>query len=371
MITRRGVSKGILGSAGYTVLANAGLTVTATAARKKTRYAFLGLGFFASYVAPRVQASPHSEIKALISSDPAKAKEWADRYSVSEEQIYDYSQIGQLADNDEIDAVYIATPVGTHARFAVAALNAGKHVLVEKTMAASVEEATQMIEAARRNNRKLMVAYRARFEPFNREAIRYATEQVLGKVSSISAHKGFFIGDRLGKNSWRTSRALAGGGALVDIGVYSVQACRYIAGAEPLEVSAFIHNTPGDDRFREVEENLSFMMRFSDGILATGSASWGYALQNHYTVGAQRGSYRLAPASSNENLRMFVNTMQPRETTEIFLRNIDQIDAEFAHFSSCITNDENPVVPAEEGVRDLQVIEALYRSAKENRPISL
>lgn len=371
MITRRRLNKSLIAAAGTATFASPGLNLASAALPRRTRYAFLGLGFFSGYVAPRVHASKHSEIAALISSDPQKARRWADRYSVPENRIYGYDQMADLSNADDIDAVYIATPVGTHAKFAIEALNAGKHVLVEKTMAASTEEATQMIEAAKRNNRQLMVAYRARFEPFNQEAIRYAHEAILGKVSSITAHKGFNIGNRLGKNNWRISRALAGGGALVDIGVYSIQACRYIAGTEPVEVSALIHNTPGDSRFDEVEEHLSFMMRFKEGVLATGSASWGYGLQNYYKVGAEEGSFELSPATSNENLRMFVNTLKPRKRAEVFLRNTDQIGAEFSHFSECIQTNKPPIISAEEGLRDLAVIEALYESARTGCTVSL
>ena len=216
-----------------------------------------------------------------------------------------------------------------------------------------------------------MVAYRARYEPYNQKAIQFARERTYGKVNSIAAHKGFFIGDKLGKDNWRINRKLAGGGALVDIGVYSVQACRYIAGAEPIEVSAFSHSESGDQRFAEVEEQLSFMLRFPQGLLATGSASWNYSLQNYYTVGATDASYTLDPATSNTNLRMEVTQMEPRVKAEHLLRNIDQIAAEFDHFSSCIVSGEEPLTNGEEGIKDLKVIRALYRSAAQNKPVKV
>ncbi len=371
MLTRRSFTKVAASAAGLIALAPKGLAAPEAPNRRKIRYAVAGLGSFASYVAPRIHASRHSAITALVSSDAAKATSWAADYGVPDSCLYDFDAICALADNDQVDAVYIATPVGTHARYAIAALEAGKHVMVEKTMAATTADAQAMIDAARKNNRKLMVAYRARYEPFNKQAMAFAREQTFGRVTSIAAHKGFLIGDRLGKKQWRTKRALAGGGALTDIGIYSIQACRTIAGAEPVEVSAFAHSNPGDERFKEVEQSLSFMLRFKDGLLATGSASWDYALQNDYRVGAERGSYELAPATSNLNLRLFVNTREPRARTERFLRNIDQIDAEFAHFADCIHEGREPDTPGEEGLKDLRVIEALYRSAREGRPVLL
>ncbi len=337
----------------------------------KVGYAIVGLGFFASYVVPRVLKSDHSKVVAFVSSDRSKAKTWAQRYGVDEKSVYDYSEFDTIATNPEIDAIYVATPVGTHAEFALKAFQAGKHVLTEKTMASSVAECQEMIQAAKKADKKLMVAYRARYESYNKQMIEFARQESYGKVSSIAAHKGFNIGDKLGKNKWRTKKALAGGGALVDIGIYSIQACRYIAGVEPTEVSGFIHNTEGDERFNEVEENVSFMLRFPNGILATGSASWSYSLQNRYRVGAANGYFELEPATSNGNLRMTVKETDPTFIGERFFPNIDQIAAEFDHFSQCILNDEDPLTHGEEGLKDLKVIEAIYQSAKTNTVVKL
>jgi predicted dehydrogenase len=336
---------------------------------KTVGYAILGLGSFAGYVAPRIAHSSKSRITALISSDSAKAKEWALKYNVPEKHIYTYDNLEAIRQNPMIDAVYIATPVGTHADFAIRALKAGKHVLTEKTMAATVTQAENMIRAAEAAGKKLMVAYRARFEPFNQAAIKFAKEETYGKVTSIAAHKGFSIGNNLGKNSWRLNKQLSGGGALVDIGIYSIQACRYIAGGEPIEVFAFKTNT--DPRFTEVDESVTFTLTFQNGILATGSASWNYGLQNYYRVGTTKGYYYLDPATSNENLRMFVKQDTPSQLSELYLRNIDQIPAMFDHFSECILENKIPETGGNEGLADLRVIDAIYRSLSEGRPVKL
>jgi predicted dehydrogenase len=332
-------------------------------------YAMLGLGSFASYVAPRIAKSSKSKIVALISGDLVKAKEWALRYNITEKNIYSYDNLEAISKNPMIDAVYIATPVGTHADFALRCFKAGKHVLTEKTMAATVGQAEQMIKAAEDFKRKLMVAYRARFEPFNQEAIKFAKEETYGKVTSIDAHKGFSIGNNLGKNSWRLSKKLAGGGALLDIGIYSIQACRYLAASKPVEVFAWKSNT--DARFAEVDETVSFTIKFENGILATGSASWNYGLQNYYRVGTTKGYFYLDPATSNENLRLFVKQDSPSQLTELFLRNVDQIPVMFDHFSDCIIQDKTPIVDGFEGLEDLKVIEAIYKSIEERRPVTI
>lgn len=330
-------------------------------------YAILGLGSFANYVAPKIGLGSRSKITAIISSDLAKAKTWAAKYGVSEQNIYTYDTLEKIRDNKEIDAVYIATPVGTHADFAIRCLKAGKHVLTEKTMAATVAQAEEMIKAAESANKKLMVSYRARFEPFNQAAIQFAKEETFGKVVSIDAHKGFAIGNNLGKNEWRLNKKLSGGGSLLDIGIYSIQACRYIAGTEPVEVFAFSVNN--DSRFNNVEENISFTMKFPNGVLAVGSASWAYGLQNFYRVGTTKGYYYLDPATSNENLRLFIK--QDNQLSERFLRNVDQIPVMFDHFSECIQENKKPLTDGYEGLNDLKVIEAIYQSAALNKPVRI
>lgn len=336
---------------------------------QKVGYAILGLGSFANYVAPRIANSSKSKITALISSDLVKAKEWATRYNVPENHIYTYDNLETIQQNPLIDAVYIATPVGTHADFAIRSLKSGKHVLTEKTMAASTAQAEKMIKAAEQAGKKLMVAYRARFESFNQAAIKFAKEETYGKVISIEAHKGFNIGNNLGKNSWRLNKNLSGGGALLDIGIYSIQACRYIAGGEPTEVFAFKSNT--DTRFSEVEETVTFTLQFKNGIVATGSASWSYGLQNYYRVATTKGYYYLDPATSNENLRLFFKQDTPSQLTELYLRNTDQIQAMFDHFSECISENKPTIFDGHEGLADLKVIEAIYKSIDTRRPVTL
>ncbi|MEM0941043.1 MAG: Gfo/Idh/MocA family oxidoreductase [Bacteroidota bacterium] len=339
--------------------------------QKKLGIAVLGLGFFASYVIPRIQNSSRVRVVSLISSEREKALEWATQYAIPKRNIYHYENMSEIAENEEIEGVYIVTPVGTHCEFTLQMLGAGKHVIVEKTMAANVEDGEKMVALARERRLKLMVAYRARYEPYNQQMIEFTQNQTYGRITSIAAHKGFHIGDKLGKNNWRIKKSLSGGGALVDIGIYSIQVCRYIVGEEPREVSAFYSKAPEDDRFEEVEEDITFMMKFANGILATGSASWSYSLQNYYRVSAEKGYYELQPATSNGNLRMIIKQTNPTFIGERFFRNEDQIVAEFDHFAACIQDDKEPKTNGVEGLKDLKVIEAIYRAAQEHRIVSL
>jgi predicted dehydrogenase len=368
--------------------ASAGLTaLTAFAPAKsakaqtgpKAGWAIVGLGNYAQYAMQRFAPSGQSRIAALVSSDRAKADQFASRYGVKGDGIYNYDNLDSIKDNSDVSVVYIVTPNGTHADLAIRAMEAGKHVIVEKTMAATSADAIGMIQTAKRLNKKLMVAYRARFEPFNQNVIRMAREEEFGKITSIVAHKGFAIGNALGKNDWRLDRKLIGGGSLVDIGVYSIQACRYIAGAEPVEVTATVSNTSGDPRFKDVEESVAFTLKFPNGCLATGSSSWNYSLQNYFRAVGTKGWVELDPATSNGNLRMFASkdvvrsgqAPQPsRVVEERHFTNIDQLPAMFDHFSDCVLNNKQPMLPMEEGLRDLEVIEAIYESAQTGRTVS-
>lgn len=344
----------------------------------KAGWAIVGLGNYAQYAMQRFTASQQSRIAALVSGDPAKAAQISNRYGVNAARIYDYENFDSIKDNEEVSIVYIITPNGTHSDLAIRAMEAGKHVVVEKTMAATSAEAIRMIRTAKRLDKKLMVAYRARFEPYNQNIIRMAREEEFGKITSIVAHKGFAIGNALGKNNWRLDRSLIGGGSLIDIGVYSIQACRYIAGAEPVEVTATTSNTSGDARFKEVEESIAFTLRFPNGCLATGSASWNYSLQNYFRAVGTNGWVELDPATSNANLRMFASkdivrsgqAPQPsRIVEERHYANVDQLPIMFDHFSDCVLNNKQPLLPMEEGLRDLEVIEAIYESARTGRGI--
>ncbi|MBX9857712.1 MAG: Gfo/Idh/MocA family oxidoreductase [Gemmatimonadaceae bacterium] len=366
-------------SAGMAALSAMGPSVNLGAQPpRKVGWAIVGLGNYAQYAMERFAPSQRSRIAALVSADRAKAEQFAARHGVRASSLYTYDTFDAITDNPEVSVVYIVTPNGTHADLAIRAMEAGKHVMVEKVMATTSQDAMRMVRAARRLNRKLMVAYRARFEPFNQNVIRMAREAEFGRITSIVAHKGFVIAGAFGKNNWRLDRRLIGGGALVDIGVYSIQACRYVAGADPVEVTATISNTSGDARFGEVEESIAFTLTFPDGCLATGSASWNYALQNYFRAVGPNGWVELDPATSNANLRMFASktpagaaaaTQPARVVEERFYASVDQLPVMFDHFSDCVLNDRAPMLAPEEGLRDVEVIEALYESARTGRAV--
>jgi predicted dehydrogenase len=372
-ITRRGfmtrVGQGLIAANAAGVLlkdASAQLVVPDPPG-KKLGWAIVGLGSLSIHqILPAFAQCQKSKVVALVSGHPDKANKLALRYGVNLKNIYNYQNYDSIKDNPEVDIIYIVLPNGMHCEYTVRGLQAGKHVLTEKPMANTPAECQQMVDAGRKSNRKLMVAYRCRYEPYNQEAIRIARSNELGKTKVILADAGFNMGD---PNQWRLKRELAGGGSLMDIGIYALQAARYLSGEEPSEVNALMYSTPGDPRFKEVEEAINFQLRFPSGILANCTSSYGYAWQSHYRVLKSEGWLEMDPATAYSGLRMRVhhgNTIEEKD-----LPVVDHFAAEMEHMSSCVTENKEPLTPGEEGLRDLMIMKAIYQAANTGTTVSL
>ena len=334
---------------------------------KKLGWAIVGLGNLAiNQILPAFARCEKSRVVAFVSGTPDKARKLALRYGVEPGNIYDYQTYDRLRDNPEVDVVYIVLPNGMHAEYTIRAHQAGKHVLCEKPMANTPADCQAMIGAARAADRKLMVAYRCRYEPFNQEMIRMAREQELGPVKVVVADHGFNIGD---PKQWRLKKDLAGGGSLMDIGIYSLQAARYVTGEEPVELTAMSHTTPGDERFREVEETINFQLRFPSGALANCTSSYGFAGQNRYRVIATKGWFELEPATSYAGLRMRVRKGNALEERMLPVR--DHFAMEMDHLSGCVMEGKEPLTPGEEGLRDLTLMMAIYEAARTGKTVKV
>jgi predicted dehydrogenase len=334
---------------------------------KKLGWAIVGLGSLAiNQILPAFAKCEKSKVVALVSGHPDKANKLALRYGVSPKNIYNYQNYDTIRDNPEVDIIYIVLPNGMHAEYAVRGFQAGKHVLSEKPMANTPADCQQMIDAGRKANRKLMVAYRCRYEPHNMEAIRMARQQELGPTKVILADHGFSIGD---PTQWRLNKALAGGGSLMDIGIYSLNASRYLTGEEPTEINAMLYTTAGDVRFKEVEETINFQLRFPSGILANCTSSYGYSGQNRYRVVTTKGWLELEPATNYNGLRMYVH--HDNITEERMLPERDHFALEMDHMSSCVMENKEPLTPGEEGLRDLTIMMGIYEAARSGKTVKL
>jgi len=334
---------------------------------RKIGWAIVGLGNLAiNQILPAFAKCEKSKVVALVSGHPDKAAKLAARYGVGPKAIYNYQNYDTLKDNPEVDVIYVVLPNSMHAEYTIRGHQAGKHVLSEKPMANTPGDCQAMIDAARKAGKKLMVAYRCRYEPFNKEMIRMAREQELGPVKVIVADHGFNIGN---PTQWRLKREFAGGGSLMDIGIYSLQAARYITGEEPVEINAMTYTTPGDERFKEVEETINFQLRFPSGILANCTSSYGYAGQNKYRVIATKGWFELEPATSYTGLRLKIRRNNATEDRDMPQR--DHFALEMDHLSECVMENKDPLTPGEEGLRDLTLMMAIYEAARTGKTVKV
>ncbi len=334
---------------------------------KKLGWAIVGLGSLSiNQILPAFAKCEKSKVVALVSGHPDKANKLALRYGVNPKNIYNYQNYDAIRDNPEVDVIYVVLPNGMHAEYTIRGHQASKHVLSEKPMANTPAECQQMIDAGRKAKRKLMVAYRCRYEPHNVEAIRMARQQELGPIKVILADHGFNIGD---PTQWRLNKTLAGGGSLMDIGIYSLQAARYISGEEPTEINAMMYSTPGDVRFKEVEETINFQLRFPSGVLANCTSSYGYSGQNRYRVVTTKGWFELEPATIYSGLRMYVH--HDNITEERILPVRDHFALEMDHMSSCVMENKEPLTPGKEGLRDLTIMTGIYEAARTGKTVKL
>ena len=243
-------------------------------------------------------------------------------------------------------------------------------MLTEKPMANTSAECQQMIDAAHKAGKKLMVAYRCQYEPLTREAIRIVRSGEIGPTQVILADAGWRVTN---PDQWRLRKDLAGGGSLMDIGIYALNASRYFSGEEPTEINAMSYSTPGDPRFKEVEETITFQLRFPSGVLANCTSSYGYFQQSHYRVLGTTGFLEMDPGTwyRGNHMRKQINSEIANVTEEIDIPERDHFAIEMDHMSDCVAQNKEPLTPGEEGLRDLKLITAIYEAAKTGKTIKV
>ena len=322
---------------------------------KKLGVALVGLGSLSTHqLAPALQKTQHCRLAAIVTGSPEKERVWSDRYQIDGRHIYHYDSFDKIAADDSVDIVYIVLPNSMHAEYTIRAARAGKHVLCEKPMANSSEECRQMIAACQSVNRLLAIGYRCQFEPRHVRSMEMARDKSMGSIKMIEAGFGFKIGD---PNQWRLKKSLAGGGALMDVGIYALQACRYLTGEEPQSIIAQETKTDAT-KFAEVDESLTWTMRFPSGVLAHCSTSYNFNGLNRFRAFAENGWFGMDPAYSYNDNRL--------ETSQggIELPQLDQFATEMDDFASCIRDKRPSRASGEEGLKDLLAIEAIYRSVQ-------
>ncbi len=324
---------------------------------RKLGLAIAGLGGYATgQLAPALKLTQHVELRGVITGSPDKGRQWAKEFGFREDYIYHYDKMSRLADNPDIDIVYVVTPNALHAAHTSAAAWAGKHVICEKPMAVSVAECNAMLAACRANRVKLSVGYRVHFDPFHRELKRLARENTFGAPMRMSGANGF----RMGRKVWRATKALAGGGPLMDMGIYCVnEACLVMGEAAPVAVTAREHPKTRPEIFSDVEEGLDWTMEFAGGTRGEFMTSYSQNV-GHFRAEGERGWAELNPAFPYGGIRM-TTSAGPVAIAGVRSQQALQMD----DFALCVREGRESPVSGEMGRRDMVIIEAIYKSAAE------
>ena len=350
-----------------TTLAGAALTSTAFAniiiPRKKAKLgvALVGLGYYSTdLLAPALQLTQHCELTGIVTGTPSKASDWSKKYKIPEKNIYNYDNVHTIADNPDIDVIYIVLPPSMHAEYSIKAANAGKHVWCEKPMAMTVDECDRMIAACNKNKVKLSIGYRLQHEPNTQKIIAFGKNKTYGKVQSVEVAAGYFDPRT---NHWKQKKAL-GGGAMYDMGVYPLNAARYSTGLEPIAVTARA-STTRPEIYKEVEETMAFDLEFPNGVTAKCETSFGKNV-NSLQITCSEGWYNLIPFQTYSGVK---GTTSSGEKLDAVIPNqqAKQMDDD----ALAIMNKTDVLVPGEEGLRDIRVVEAVYKSVASGAKVNI
>lgn len=331
-------------------------------ARKRIGVALVGLGYYSrDLLAPALQMTKHCYLAGIVTGSPEKIPQWQKNYRIADYNVYNYDNMHQLANNPDIDVVYVVTPTGTHKKFTEIAANAGKHVWCEKPMAMNEQECQDMIAVCKKNKVQLTIGYRMQHEPNTQRIIQLAKQKPYGNIKTIIAEAGY--NGTGASHSWRADPAM-GGGAMYDMGVYPLNAARYTAGEEPIAVtSATMSSTT--EVYKNVDETTRFELEFASGARAVCATSYAQSM-NQLRAECAKGWYELKPFQSYSGVKGSTSDgiILPPAPENQQARQMDN-DA------LAIINNSPVLVPGEEGMKDIIIVEAIFKAAKEAKRIVL
>jgi predicted dehydrogenase len=326
----------------------------------KLGIALVGLGTYASeQLAPALQETKHCYLAGIVSGSPDKAKKWKTKYVIPDKNCYTYEDFDEVSNNPDIHIIYVVLPNSMHREFVVRAARAGKHVICEKPMALSVADCNEMIDACKKADRRLSIGYRLHFEPHNMEMIRLGKEMSFGKINRMLADNGL-----KGVKGWRLDKELAGGGPLMDVGIYCVQGVRYTTGLEPLAVTAKEGEKKDTKKFKEVEESLTWEMEMPEGIVAQCKCSYSEEM-NLLRAEAERGWFEISPAYEYKGIK------GQTSNGEMDFPEINQQAKQMDDFALAIIENRPTPVPGEMGRQDVKILNAIYEAMRTGNRIPL
>lgn len=356
--TRRSFNQTL--AAGLSTIALAGFSTTACATgenKKKLGIALVGLGTYSTHeLAPSLLETEHCYLAGIVTGTPEKAADWQKKYDLKPENCYDYTNFDTIAENKDIDIVYVVLPNALHADFCIRAARAGKHVICEKPMAVSVEECDAIINACVQHKVKLQVGYRLHYEPYTQEVQRMVRERTFGEVRYVSADAAYH--SKTDPGQWRLNKALSGGGALMNMGVYSIQSAIYGSGMNPVAVTAQEFSTR-PEYFRDTDETITAQLQFPNGAMGNVFTSHNVHANRLFTT-CDNGWFELNPANNYGPL-----SGRTSEGRTLKFPHQRQQGLQMDGFARHLLFGDKNLAPGEMGKRDMMIVEAIYRSIAE------
>jgi glucose-fructose oxidoreductase len=334
----------------------------AEAGRRPLGVALLGLGRYSTtQLGPALRETKLCRLAGVVTGTPEKAVKWMQDFGLPQKNIYSYETFDRIADNPEIDIVYVVTPPGRHPEFAIRAAKAGKHVISEKPMANSVAECDDMIAACRKAEVALSIGYRLHFDPYHKELMRLGREKDFGAFTKMTGDRGFVMQAR----AWRVDKKLAGGGPMMDLGIYIIQGACMAAGAAPVAVTATEEPKTKPELFNEVEERIRWTMEFPGGAVCEAVTSYNHQ-SDRFRAEGPRGFFELQEKAFTYRGAKCVTSRGPLEYPPM-----NQQAAQMDDFASCIVTGRQTPVPGEMGRRDMQIVTAIYEAARTGQRVKV
>ena len=362
MINRRKfISQTAAGFAGLTLSQHAFAGIIVPQQKERLGVALVGLGYYSTdLLAPALQLTKHCSLVGIVTGTPSKEGKWKQMYNIPDKNIYNYQNFDSIANNPDIDVIYIVLPPSMHAEYSIRAAKAGKHVWCEKPMAPSVADCKNMIDACTKNKVKLSIGYRMHHEPNTKKIIQFRKDLAYGKIMKVEASAGYFDPRT---DHWKQKKNM-GGGVMGDMGVYPLNATRYSTGLEPIAVTA-IASTTRPEIYKEVEETMNFELEFPGGATAKCVASFGKGM-NDLQVNCAKGWYKLSPFQAYSGIDG-VTSDGVKLNAAIQNQQALQMDDD----AIAIKNNAPVLVPGEEGLKDIIVVEAVYKSVASKSKVKI
>lgn len=330
--------------------------------QKVLRVAIMGLGSYGSRVAEAMKDCSRAKLVGVISGTPSKIEVWQQKYGIPPENCYSYDTVAEIKNNKNIDAVYVITPNALHKEHTIALAKAGKHVICEKPMAVNAQEGQEMIAACKAAGVQLLIGYRMHFEANTQDIVKKQRAGEFGKTLFFQGLSGFVIGD---PSQWRLNKALSGGGAMMDIGIYSINGARYMLGEEPIWVTA--QETKTDPiKFKEgIDETITFQMGFPSGATASCLSTYSLNYLDKFFLNGTKGFAEMQPSTGYGPIKAKTHS-GPLEHTHV-THQTTQMD----EMAAIILDGKQPLIPVdgEEGLKDMRIVDAIFQAVKSGQKV--